>query len=131
MRFYFKCFSTEYAHILKASSLKQAMIAKKNLKIDILAQANRHPSLRGKGPWKMDITYRTLRRFPVSNYGELTHYIIEALTYKSIIPDNALGVIQEINIKVQPLLDGQKEGAMIIFTKTEPYKLPKVKDDEL
>lgn len=131
MRFYFKCFSTEYAHILKAISLKQAMTAKKNLKADILAQVNRYPPLRGRGPWKMDITYRTLRHFPVSNYGEITHYIIEALTYKTIIPDNALGVIQEINIKVQPLLDGQKEGAMIIFTKTEPYKVSKLKDNEL
>ena len=131
MRFYFKCFSTEYAHILKAASLKQAMNAKKELKSEIFAQVQRYSGLKGRGPWKMDITYFTPRQYPVSNYGELTHYIVEALTSKCIIPDNALGVIQEIDIKVRPLMDGQPEGAMIIFTRTEPYKIYKEKEDDL
>lgn len=128
MRFYFKCFSTEYAHALKAKSLQQAMISKRLLKMHVFSQCTKYPRIRGKGPWKLDITYFTPRRYPVSNYGEITHYIIEALSFKSIIPDNALGIIEEINIKVRPLMEGQQEGAILLFTPTEAYKPKEPKD---
>lgn len=123
---YFNQFPATYFESSKECFRRQARDFKIGLKLKLYSQL-------ASGKWRItgydcpviiDLTFYTHRTFPPSNYTQIARYIIEALAFKDVIPDQSTSVINEIRIHIKEIPKKHYEGCFVRFFKNSKPDLP-------